>query len=211
MTGQETIRVETDARGVARLTLARPERKNALSARMMDELTDFARAAEAGGAALITIHARAREQRHDGPVDTAALRAAKSAVAIPVVANGGVESAEDALWLLRESGCDAVMIGRGAHGRPWLFRDVARALAGREPLPPPSAEERARLMGEHFEGLLELVGAHGVHLFRKHARWYFHSRPEAPEFVERLYRAQTEATVRELIAGWEALARACAG
>lgn len=169
----------------------------------------IARAAEAGGAALITIHARDREQRHDGPVDTEALAQAKAAVTVPVVANGGVASAAGAARLLRETGCDAVMIGRGAHGRPWLFRDAARALAGEAPLGAPGSAERQRLMAEHFEGLLELLGPRGVHLFRKHARWYFHSRPEAPEFVERLYRAQSAETVRELIAGWGALGEVC--
>ena len=131
------------------------------------------------------------------------------AVTVPVVANGGVASAAGAARLLRETGCDAVMIGRGAHGRPWLFRDAARALAGEAPLGAPGSAERQRLMAEHFEGLLELLGPRGVHLFRKHARWYFHSRPEAPEFVERLYRAQSAETVRELIAGWGALGEVC--
>ncbi|MEZ6184262.1 MAG: tRNA dihydrouridine synthase DusB [Planctomycetota bacterium] len=169
------------------------------------DVATIARAAEAGGAALITIHARSREQRHDGPVDTEALAAAKQAVAIPVVANGGITRAADALTLLAESGCDAVMIGRGAHGQPWLFRDVARALRGEPPLPPPTPAVRLALMREHFEGLLALLGDHGVQLFRKHARWYFHSRPEAPEFVERLYRSREPEAVRGLFAAWEDL------
>jgi tRNA-dihydrouridine synthase B len=173
----------------------------------------LARAVEAGGAALLTVHGRSRDRRHQGQVDLDSLSAAKQAVAIPVVANGGVRSGQDAVSLLESTGCDAVMIGRGAHGRPWLFRDAARALAGLSPLPPPGPEQICRLIAEHLHGLVALLGPHGVLQFRKHAGWYFQAgetvgEEQAESFRQRAYRLREEAAMTGLVAEW---GRALAG
>lgn len=102
-----------------------------------DSLTgvEVAKQLEAGGADLIAVHGRTREQMYIPPIDTAAIAAIKQAVSIPVLANGDVTSADGALTLLKETGCDGVMIGRGALGDPWLFAQVRAALLGEERRP----------------------------------------------------------------------------
>lgn len=167
------------------------------------DVAELARAVEAGGAALVTIHARSRAQRHEGAVDAAALARAKGAVAIPVVANGGVVSGEGARQLLRETGCDAVMIGRGAHGRPWLFRDAARAIAGEGPLEPPDRSTRFAIASEHLEGMVALMGLHGVLVYRKYAGWYM---ADAPDLMRRAYRTRDPEAMRAILSEWAARA-----
>ena len=169
---------------------------------------ELARAAEAGGARLLTIHGRARSKRHEGEVDEDALGRAKAAVSIPVVANGGVTTGEGAARLLAATGCDAVMIGRGAHGRPWLFRDAARALAGLAPLGPPDPVERCGLAREHLDGMVGLMGAHGVLAFRKMAGWYLDD-PREAALLDRAYRTSDPDAMRALLA--ECAARRAAG
>ena len=166
------------------------------------------RAAEAGGAALVTIHGRVPAQRHQGSVDLEAIARAKAAVRIPVVANGGIESPADALAMLRATGCDALMIGRGAHGRPWLYRDVARAIAGLPPLPAPDPAGRCALIREHLQGMVELMGPHGVIAFRKYAAWYFRDLPGAAALRDRAYRTGEEAGMLALVDAWERELRA---
>ena len=166
------------------------------------DVVDLVQAAEAGGAALITIHARARSQRHEGEVDTAALARAARAASVPVVANGGIMDGEGARELLERSGCAAVMIGRGAYGRPWLFRDAARAIAGLDPLPPPGPEERCDLIAEHLEGMVALLGPHGVKVFRKYARWYFRGVEGGEDFRRRACRVSEPEDMRALVAEW---------
>lgn len=168
------------------------------------DVTDLVRAAEAGGAQLISIHARARSQGHEGEVDTQALTRAKAAVSVPIVANGGIQSGEDALTLLQRSGCDAVMIGRGAYGRPWIFREATRAIAGQAPLPEPSPAEVCDLIAEHFEGMVQFMGAPGVRVFRKYAGWYFQGSEAADDFRRRAYRTSAPEEMRQLVAEWRA-------
>ena len=172
------------------------------------DVVDLVRAAEAGGAALISIHARARSQRHEGEVDTAALARAKAAVSVPVVANGGIETGADARTLLERSGCDAVMIGRGAYGRPWIFRDAARAIAGEEALPAPEREVVCDLMLEHLRGMVALLGEHGVRVFRKYAGWYFVGEEgPAVEYRRTAYRTSDPEAMAALIEAFRLEAR----
>lgn len=167
------------------------------------------RAAEQGGAALITVHGRPRTQHHQGDVDFESIARAKRAVSVPIVANGGICAADDAVRMVRETGCDAVMIGRGAYGRPWLFRDVARALSGRAALPPPDWEGVCDIMEEHLEGMVELLGPVGVRLYRKYSAWYFRDLPWGAHFRDLAYRASEPEVMRELLREWRAHARGC--
>jgi len=138
----------------------------------------IAHIAEAAGIAALAVHGRTRAQRFEGQAEHQTVAEIKQSVAIPVIANGDIRSAEDALQLLAATGADAVMIGRGALGRPWLFREIAGALAGRPPPEPPDTDELADLMREHLGGLHRLYGERqGVRVARKHLGWYLAGRP----------------------------------
>ena len=114
---------------------------------------EVAKAVEAGGGQAIAVHARTRAQRHEGPVDWDLLAKVKDEVSIPTLGNGGIESAEDALAMRAETGVDAVMVGRGALGNPWIFEQIAAAwVAG--PCDPPSVEERLDLIERHLRGTI---------------------------------------------------------
>ena len=116
---------------------------------------ELAHVCEDAGAALLAVHGRFESQAHAGPVDAARVAEAVAAVRIPVLANGGVHSAKDALALLRATGAAGVMVGRGALGAPWIFAQIKAALAGAEPPPPPSPAERAALARRHLALALE--------------------------------------------------------
>ena len=136
---------------------------------------EIARRAEAAGVQLITIHGRTRMQFYEGRADWDAIRAVREVISVPLIANGDVETAEDAREILRRSGADAVMVGRGAQGQPWL----PAVLAGH------AAPERAEVAGiavEHYEMMLEFYGREaGLRHARKHLGWYLDR--FAPEFT----------------------------
>ena len=133
---------------------------------------DAGRAAEDAGAAAVTLHARTAEQYYSGTARWAAIGELKAALTVPVLGNGDVWVAADALRMLAETGCDGVVVGRGCLGRPWLFRDLADAFAGRAPRPAPTLGEVAAAMIRHVGLLAAADERAGVRDFRKHARWY---------------------------------------
>jgi tRNA-dihydrouridine synthase B len=127
---------------------------------------DIARRAEEAGIRLVTIHGRTRMQFYEGKADWNAIRLVRDAVSIPLIANGDVETPEDAAEILRRSGADAVMVGRGAQGRPWHIGWLAGHAA-------PSRPDIAALVVEHYEAMLELYGREaGLRHARKHLGWY---------------------------------------
>ncbi len=125
-----------------------------------DHLTgvEVAKQVEANGADLIAVHGRTREQMYIPPIDTAAIAAIKQAVTIPVLANGDVTSADGALTLLKETGCDGVMIGRGALGDPWLFEQVRAAILGEERPPEPTLNQRMSTLRAQIYEMCEEKG-----------------------------------------------------
>lgn len=119
---------------------------------------EVAKAAEEGGASAVAVHGRYRTQYYGGSSDREIIKDVKDALSIPVIASGDVANAEDAMSMMEETGCDMVMIGRGALGNPWLFRELDAAFKG-DPLPdPPTDEEKVALMIRHLELMAELKG-----------------------------------------------------
>ena len=137
---------------------------------------DLAARAEAAGVKAITVHARTRNQFYKGTCDWHAVRAVKAAVTVPVVVNGDITDEVSAREALRQSGADAVMIGRGACGRPWIAAGIDRALKRSEALREPGLAERLAIVLDHLAGSVAFYGDdNGVKIFRKHLAWYVDS------------------------------------
>ncbi|MDG4561723.1 MAG: tRNA dihydrouridine synthase DusB [Candidatus Competibacter sp.] len=151
-----------------------------------------ARIAEQAGIQALAVHGRTRACGYSGPVDYAAIRAIKQAVTIPVIANGDIDSPEQARRVLDYTGADAVMIGRGAQGRPWIFREIAHFLASGERLAPPSPLQISRWVTAHLTQLYEFYGeTAGVRIARKHLIWYSQHWSESAGFRARANAAES--------------------
>lgn len=134
---------------------------------------EIAKIAEDAGAAAIAVHGRTREQFYSGQADWEIIAKVKEAVSIPVIGNGDVTDGENARRMLLETGCDGVMIGRGARGNPWLFGEIAAFLEDGRILPAPSMEEKKKMILRHAALQLEIKGEYtGVREMRKHLSWY---------------------------------------
>jgi nifR3 family TIM-barrel protein len=132
------------------------------------------RVAEGEGCSAVGLHARTAAQLYDGQADWSAITELKNAVrTIPVLGNGDIWEAHDALRMMRDTGCDGVIVGRGCLGRPWLFRDLADVFAGKDPQDPPSFGEVTDIMLTHARLLVEWIGeVQSMRMFRKHSTWY---------------------------------------
>ena len=143
----------------------------------------LARAFEAAGVQMLTVHGRTREQGYGGEAEYETIAAVKAAVRVPVVANGDIRSPEKARDVLAATGADAVMIGRAAQGRPWIFREVAHFLATGTHLAPPLVAEVQRALLAHLQDHYALYGEFtGVRSARKHIGWYVRSLPGGEAF-----------------------------
>jgi tRNA-dihydrouridine synthase B len=142
-----------------------------------------ARIAEDCGIAALTVHGRTREDHYEGRAEYDTIRAIRDAVRLPLIANGDVDSPEGAREVLRDTGADAVMIGRAAQGRPWIFREIAHFLATGEKLAEPTRFEVRRWLLEHLDALYAFYGDElGVRVARKHIRWYCQAQPGSESF-----------------------------
>ena len=147
----------------------------------------LARAAESAGVQMVTVHGRTREQGYKGQAEHDTVAAIKAALRIPVVANGDIDSPEAAQAVLRATCADAVMIGRAAQGRPWLFREIAHFMATGERLAPPLVLEVRRALLDHLHDHYSLYGDYtGVRSARKHIGWYVRSLPGGEALRERI-------------------------
>ena len=152
----------------------------------------IARIAEASGIAALAIHGRTRDQQYGGVAEYDTIAEVKAMLSIPVIANGDIDGPDKAAFVLAKTGCDAVMVGRAAQGRPWIFREIAHFLATGERLAPPSlADVRDVLLG-HLEALHAFYGeVSGVRIARKHLGWYAKDRPENHAFRHVVNRAES--------------------
>jgi len=158
---------------------------------------DNARAVERAGGAAVAVHGRTREQMYTGKANWDVIRDVKQAVSIPVIGNGDVFSPEDAKRMLDHTGCDGVMIGRGALGNPWMLYRTVHYLETGELLPEPAPEEKIRIAMLHLDRLIKLKGeSQAVREMRKHLAWYLKGLPGAARVRERIM----ELTTREAIA-----------
>lgn len=164
------------------------------------EAVQIAKIAETCGIDAVTVHGRTRVQGYSGKADYEAIARVKEAVKIPVIGNGDVLSGEDAQKMLKITGCDGVMIGRGGLGNPWIFKSVENVLEGQSPLPEPSHEEKKKALLKHFD--LELTHRPEkmalLHM-RRIGCWYFKNLPGVAEFRGAVNTCQTVTGMRELI------------
>ena len=164
---------------------------------------EIARIAEASGAAAVAVHGRTREQFYSGKADWEIIRQVKEAVSIPVIGNGDVDSPEKAKALLKETGCDGVMIGRAARGNPWLFRRVSEYLETGKAPEKPSKEEVKEMMLRHARMQVEHKGDYtGIREMRKHISWYTTGLPGSAKLRGRINSVESleemEALLREM-------------
>jgi len=161
----------------------------------------LARAAESAGVQMMTVHGRTREQGYRGCAEYDTIAAVKAALRIPVVANGDIDSPEKTRAVLAATGSDAVMIGRAAQGRPWIFREIAHFLATGEHLAPPLVAEVKHLLLDHLQDHYSLYGEFiGVLSARKHIGWYVRTLPGGEAFRARMN------TLTDCRAQWAAVA-----
>ncbi|MDQ3288363.1 MAG: tRNA dihydrouridine synthase DusB [Pseudomonadota bacterium] len=152
----------------------------------------IARIAEAAGIQALAVHGRTRDQQYTGTAEYETIARIKAALSIPVIANGDIDSPHKAAAVLRDTGCDAVMVGRAAQGRPWILREIAHYLATGKLLPEPSLQEVRATLLEHLEHLHSFYGERaGVRIARKHLGWYAKDRPDNRAFRGVVNQAET--------------------
>ena len=163
----------------------------------------IAKLAEAAGIQALAVHGRTRADLYQGEAEYATIRAIKQAVGIPVMANGDVAEPEKAKQVLDETQADALMIGRAAQGRPWIFREIGHYFASGELLGSPAAAEIGEIMLGHLENLYGFYGEFsGVRVARKHITWYLKTLPQSSGFRERVMRAETAREQQTIIRGF---------
>ncbi len=141
--------------------------------RQDDRAVEVALACEAGGASAITVHGRTREQMYAPPADWDVIRRVKQAVSVPVIGNGDVTDAKSAAAMLEQTGCDGIMVGRGALGKPWVFSQINAYLSHGVLLPEPKAAQRMTVLLHHAAAMMQNKGEKVAMLqIRKHAAWY---------------------------------------
>ena len=161
---------------------------------------EMAKIAEASGAAAVAVHGRTREQYYSGKADWDIIRQVKEAVSIPVIGNGDLLTAEDVIAMYEQTGCDGFMIGRGAQGNPWIFRQVLHYFETGEHLEKPSFEEVTQMMLRHAQMMLEFKGEYtGIREIRKHGAWYTAGYPNSAKLRVMINEVETYDQLENLL------------
>lgn len=168
---------------------------------------EIAKAVEAAGVSAVAVHGRTRQQFYEGKADWGIIAEVKQAVKVPVFGNGDIFTVEDGLRMLAETGVDGLMIGRGADGNPWIFRELAAVLRGEKRPAAPSLQERLAQAAEHLDMLIDYKGEHiSVKEMRRHISAYLKGLPHAAEFRGRFHKVDTREQFMELLAEYAACA-----
>jgi tRNA-dihydrouridine synthase B len=169
-----------------------PENKNVVA---------IARIAESSGIQALAVHGRTRACGYRGEAEYATIRAVRSAVNIPVIANGDIDSPLKAAEVLKLTGADGIMIGRAAQGNPWIFREITHLLESGSILAPPSLDEVRNVLINHLENLYDFYGSYsGVRIARKHIGWYCKHHPNTDLFRQQIVRVESTTEQLNLVA-----------
>lgn len=161
---------------------------------------EVAKICEEAGASAITIHGRTRSQGYSGKVDLDIIKAVKENVSIPVIGNGDIVSVESAKRMLDYTGCDAIMIGRGVLGNPWLMREIITYLNNGEIIPKPNYEDKINMCFHHLEYLMKIKPERVAVLeMRSHAAWYIKSMPRAQSVKSEIFKANTSVELKKIL------------
>lgn len=161
---------------------------------------EMARVAEASGAAAIAVHGRTREQFYSGKADWDIIKCVKEAVSIPVIGNGDLLTAEDVTAMYEQTGCDGFMIGRGAQGNPWIFKQILHTFETGEVLPKPTFEEVTDMMLRHARMMIEFKGEYtGIREIRKHGAWYTAGYPNSAKLRVMINEVETYEQLEALL------------